>query len=207
MKILKKILVATVAFVLTIFIVVMLYGYYLTITKCVEPFHTTFLQKDIRFPMSVVDAARKYNLSYDSVGVRGVSFSDTDTIMVVDAKKRSTENYCVLFYLRDMSKDSIQCFKDQLEKKYNGKFMKTEIDPSFQYMKINDCVYLLIHKYYGATTTGSRLLKHLPTRNITCRVGFYYGLSEDELINTSADGHYGIIGRGYEPTWLQTYMR
>lgn len=206
MKILKKILVATVAFVLTIFIVVMLYGYYLTITKCVEPFHTTFLQKDIRFPMSVVDAARKYNLPYDSVGVRGVSFSDTDTIMVVDAKKRSTENYCVLFYLRDMSKDSIQRFKDQLEKKYNGKFMKTEIDPSFQYMKINDCVYLLIDKsnYY---TTGSLLLKHLPERKITCRVGFYYGLSEDELINTSADGHPGIIGRGYEPTWLQTYMR
>ncbi len=170
-------------------------GYYLTQNNC-RPFQTTFLEKEIVFPITVKAVAKKYNLLYDSVAIRGMPSGEKDTLLIVDSKENSPDAYAMVFYLRGISPKKIGMIKNQLEKKFGATFKKNRIPTSFQFMKIHDCVYVLVDiNKYGS----NEVFKSFSSDTITCRVGFYYGLSESELISTSADGHPGIIGKGHEP--------
>jgi hypothetical protein len=170
-------------------------GYYLVQNNC-QPFQNTFLEKEIVFPMTVKAVAKKYNLLYDSIAIRGMPSNKRDTLLIVDSKDNSSDAYAMVFYLRGISTKEMGILKNQLEEKYGTTFEMNRIPSSFQYMKIHDCVYVLVDtNKYGI----NEVFKGTSSDTITYRVGFYYGLSKSELISTSADGHSGIIGKGYEP--------
>ena len=158
-------------------------------------FQTTFIGKQISFPIKVEDAAKKYHLSFNRDVGRSVSYSETDTLMIADSRDNSSEMYGLVFYFREMTNDDINHLKETLEKQYGKKFEKPSIYGLFQIMKIQHCVYLLLS--YSSDTTLD-IFKGFSKKRVTCRVGFYYGLTEKEVISTSVDGHIGIIGKGYE---------
>jgi hypothetical protein len=196
MKVAVRIVIALIGVIVISSIGITIIGYFVEKSQCKAPFYTTFLQKDIRFPISAVDASKKYDLEYDSLAVRGMSSTENDTLMIADSKKNAFDVYGLVFYLREQSPKAIQTLIAGFEKQYGKKFVDppNEPYPLFQYMQINDCMYLCVDfNQYGT----NEVFKTLSTKKITCRVGFYYGLSESELIYTSADGRIGIIGRGY----------
>lgn len=196
MKVIVKIVIALIGIGVLSSIGIIIIGYFLDKNQCKAPFHTTFLQKDIRFPISVVDASKKYGPEYDSVAVRAMPSNKSDTLPIVDSKDNSSYAYAMVFYLRGISTKDMGILKSQLEEKYGTTFEMNRIPSSFQYMKIHDCVYVLVDtNKYGI----NEVFKGISSDTITYRVGFYYGLSESELISTSADGHNGIIGKGHEP--------
>ncbi len=185
----------TVLYLVILLIGFILFGCFLEKNKCQEIFQTNFLQKDIRFPININDATKKYDLKFDSINVRGIPILEKDTLLIADTRD-DANIYGLVFYLRGQSAKDIVTLKSTLEKKYGSKFINKPSyeHPSFQYMQINDCVYLLVDTNQYRT---NEVFKEFSERKITCRVGFYYGLSERELIFTSEDGHAGIIGRGY----------
>lgn len=196
MKSTVKIVIALIGIVILSSIAIIIIGYFLDKNQCKAPFYTTFLQKEIRFPISVVDASKKYDLDYDSVSVRGISSTENDTLMIADSKKNASDVYGLVFYLREQSPKAIQTLIAGFEEQYGKKFaaQPNEPYPLFKYLQINECMYLCVD--FNQYNTNE-VFKTLSTKKITCRVGFYYGLSESELIYTSADGRMGIFGRGY----------
>lgn len=196
MKSTVRIIIALIGIVILSSIGIIVIGYFVDKNQCKAPFYTTFLQKEIRFPISVVDASKKYGLEYDSLAVRGMSSTENDTLMIADSKKDAYDVYGLVFYLREQSPKAIQTLIAGFEKQYGKKFVEqpNERYPLFQYMPINDCMYLCVD--FNQYDTND-VFKTFSTKKITCRVGFYYGLSESEFMYTSANGRIGIIGRGY----------
>lgn len=200
MKTLKKVIINFSIGIFIVFALIIGLSYYLQKSNECEPFQTVFLGKDIRFPINLIDATKKYNLSSD--GIRGIMLSEKDTLMIAEKNHPYDDLFCIVFYLREVPPNDINEIKKTFEKQFKSKFVSNPILHSSEYMKISDCTYLLINSNeYSIDDIFYRFTKkktHLTHKKITCRIGFYYKISETALFATSEDGWIGTFPSNFD---------
>ncbi len=164
--------------------------------------------RKIQFPITITDAVKRYNLVYN--GFRGISDINKDTVLIADTyapnilsgiftpsgKTAQTYSeagvYGMVWYFKNVSTTGIDSLKGSLELQTGKKFIKKSFTipsagtiPYFYCLRVNDSMSLVLglngREERGYYDTSS-------TKKVSCIVGIYYNLTDEELFSTVSSG-------------------